>query len=157
MSGTVHEVINGSLPTQRRQELLKLIEAGDVKAAFLESCRALARSVKVSEELYEKAVQNQVSIIPADLPDLLKPDTTPAESFVRRIIFASTELERHPQEIASGYKGDASMVSKGDWVPHHLGHGEAVCPSTPSATGSRQETPRPPSDLRIAKHGIRHE
>ena len=73
---------------------MKLIETGDVKTFFIETCRALARSVKVSEELYEKAVQNKVSIIPADLPDLLKPDATPAENFVRRIIFAAGNCKR---------------------------------------------------------------
>jgi len=42
----------------------------------------------------EKAKQDKVKIIPADLPDLMKPDATPAENIVRRIVFASTELER---------------------------------------------------------------
>ena len=142
MSGTVHEVINGSLPTQRRQELLKLIEAGDVKAAFIESCRALARSVKVSEELYEKAVRNQVSIIPADLPDLLKPDTTPAESFVRRIIFASTELERDlvVSRLQDGIRRKLRVATKVTqaWCPKATGCHTTLDMARPSAPQRRR-------------------
>lgn len=76
VSKTIYEVVSGSLPAQRRQNIVNLIEKGEAQTVFIESCRALARSVRVSDELYEKAKQHNVKIIPTDLPDLLKPDAT---------------------------------------------------------------------------------
>ena len=91
---TVCEVVSGCLPTQQRKEFLSLLECGGVSKIYIESCRAMARSAHVAEELWSRSAQHGVEIVPADLPGLLKHDATPVEQHLRRIVFATTELER---------------------------------------------------------------
>ena len=62
---------------------------------FIENARAIARSVKIGENIYELAQQRNISIVPADLPDLFKLKANPAEVFVRHITLAIYELERN--------------------------------------------------------------
>ncbi len=91
---TVNEVISGSLPLARRVEFLKLLDQGQVEKIYVESCRAVSRSAKVAEQLFEHSVKKRVQIVPADLPDLFKHEQSPIERYVRRIICATTEFER---------------------------------------------------------------
>jgi DNA invertase Pin-like site-specific DNA recombinase len=89
------ETISGSLPLDKRTTLKNMIEHhGGMKTIFVESSRAIARNAKAAEEVYELARLHGVTIIPADVPDLFQPNPTAVQKFVRRCIFAMTELER---------------------------------------------------------------
>jgi DNA invertase Pin-like site-specific DNA recombinase len=90
----VSEVVSGTLPLARRGEIMKLLSNGRVEKIYVESCRALSRSAKVAEELFDHSVQKGVQTVPADLPDLFQHDQTPVQRYVRRVICATTELER---------------------------------------------------------------
>lgn len=48
----------------------------------------------MAEELFDQSVKKDVLLIPADVPDLFQHDQTPAQKYVRRVICATTELER---------------------------------------------------------------
>lgn len=79
MCTTVCEVVSGRLPTQQRKELVSLLERGCVSKIYIESCRAMARSAHVAEDLWSRSAQHGVETVPADLPRLLKHDPTPVE------------------------------------------------------------------------------
>lgn len=91
---TVSEVISGTLPLHRRKQFMELLDNTHISKIYVESARAVARSSKVAQDVFEQSVAKKVQIVPADLPDLFKHDQTPIEKYVRHIIFATTELER---------------------------------------------------------------
>jgi len=91
---TVCEVISGSLPAHERTEMLRLLNDGNVSKVYVESVRAVARSAKAAEELWEHSVAKNVTIVPTDMPSLLTHTPTPVEKFLRRVVCAVTELER---------------------------------------------------------------
>ena len=92
---TMMETVSGSLPLDKRNALKDIIEDHKgIKTIFVESSRAIARSAKVAEGIFELAKEHGVAIIPADVPDLYNPNPTAVQKFVRRTIFAMTELER---------------------------------------------------------------
>ena len=88
------EVISGMLPLQQRQKFMDLINNTGVTKIYVESTRAIARSARVAEEIYEASKKSGVDIVTADIPHLLRHDANPAESFMRRVLFAMTEFER---------------------------------------------------------------
>ena len=90
----VAEVISGSLPPASRKCLRELIASGKFNKIYVESSRAIARSALAAEELYNMSVQHDVKIIPSDMPDLYAHDATAVQKFLRRVIFAVTELDR---------------------------------------------------------------
>ena len=95
MAKTTVETISGSLPLDKRTTLKNMIEHhGGMKTIFVEGSSAVARNAKAAEEVYELARLHGVTIIPADVPDLFQPNPTAVQKFVRRCIFAMTELER---------------------------------------------------------------
>lgn len=49
---------------------------------------------KVAEELYELSVKNKVTIVPADMPLLYTHTPNSLDKYIRKIVFATTELER---------------------------------------------------------------
>ena len=68
--------------------------SGKHDKVYVESGRALARSAVVSEQIYARAKENKVEIIPSDMPALFKLDASPAENFMRRVMAAVYEFER---------------------------------------------------------------
>ena len=80
----------------------------------MESSRAVARSSSVAEQLFQASVEHGVQIVPADLPELYKHDATPLEKCVRRIVFATTELDRDliVQRLQDGIKRKLQPTSK---------------------------------------------
>ena len=93
----VAEVISGSLPLQQRNvfnNLLKKCHEGQITKVFVEGSRAFARNAFVAEAMYEKSKELGVQIVPVDLPDLCAHQPNPAQKFLRRVMFAYTELEK---------------------------------------------------------------
>jgi DNA invertase Pin-like site-specific DNA recombinase len=104
---TVKEVISGSLPLAKRDKFLNLINGKNkVLKVFVESARAVARSAIVAEDAWKLSKENEVQIIPADLPYLFKHDASPGETFMRWVMLSVQEFER-------------------DMVVHRLSHGIA--------------------------------
>jgi hypothetical protein len=85
----VTETISGMMPLKFRAKLTKLMDNASV--IVCESSRAIARKASVAEDLYQLAKERGVQIIASDLPDLYKHDCNPAESFMRKVIFASQD------------------------------------------------------------------
>jgi 2-C-methyl-D-erythritol 4-phosphate cytidylyltransferase len=85
----ITETISGMLPLKFRTKLAKLMDNASV--IVCESSRAIARKASVAEDLYQLAKERGVQIIASDLPDLYKHDCNPAESFMRKVIFASQD------------------------------------------------------------------
>ena len=75
-------------------ELMQTAGRKKVKTILVENSRAVARDLKVNEEIYEMAKERGIEILPADMPSLYKHDANPTEKFLRRVIFAYTELEK---------------------------------------------------------------
>ena len=93
----VAEVISGSLPLQQRSVFNTLLEQcheGKISQVVVEGSRAFARNAFVAEAMYEKSKELGVQIVPVDLPDLCAHDPNPAQKFLRRVMFAYTELEK---------------------------------------------------------------
>ena len=93
----VAEVISGSLPLQQRNvfnNLLKKCHEGKIAKVFVEGSRAFARNAFVAEAMYEKSKELGVQIVRVDLPDLCAHQPNPAQKFLRRVMFAYTELEK---------------------------------------------------------------
>ena len=67
-------------------------------------CKQLMSSTEVSEELWELRAQNNVEIVSSDMPRLYAHDASPVEKYVRKILFATFELER---DLISSRTSDA--------------------------------------------------
>jgi DNA invertase Pin-like site-specific DNA recombinase len=93
---------------------MSLLKDGHFRKIYVESSRAVARSSTVAEKLFQTSVEHGVQIVPADLPDLYKHEATPVEKFVRRIVFATTELERDliVQRLQDGIKRKMQTTRK---------------------------------------------
>jgi predicted GTPase len=55
---------------------------------------SVGRDCQVAEELYELSVKNNVTIVPADMPQLYTHTPNSLDKYLRKIVFATTELER---------------------------------------------------------------
>ena len=94
---TITETVSGSLPLDKRATMKAMLEeagTNGIKHIFVESARAVARNMDTAEEIYRKACDLGIHIIPSDMPDLFLPNATPIQKFVRRIVLAMTELEK---------------------------------------------------------------
>eukprot|EP00959_Pyramimonas_sp_CCMP1952_P367820 7704671-Pyramimonas_sp.AAC.1 len=91
------EVVSGSLPAGSRtgfQELMKEATRRKIRTILVENSRAVARNLAVNEEICEVARRHRINIIAADMPTLYKHNPTPTDKFLRRMVFAHTELEK---------------------------------------------------------------
>ena len=91
---SIAETISGMLPLAKREHLVKLIEDPTISEVHVESCRAVARKAVVAEAMWELSKKHKTNIICADYPTLFKHDCSPAESFIRKVVMATTELHR---------------------------------------------------------------
>ena len=97
LSCEVAEVISGSLPLQKRKvfnELMTKCKAHGISKILVEGSRAFARNADIAQTIYEKSKALGVTIIPVDCPDLCVHDPNPCQNFIRRVMFAYTELEK---------------------------------------------------------------
>jgi len=78
----IKETISGTTPLVQRCKLPKLMES--VSAIYVESAQAIARKTSIGEEIFEEA--------------------SPIESFIHKVMFAMTEMERDllVQRLQSG-------------------------------------------------------
>ena len=87
----------GVSPLRKRKAFQNFLpRAADqgIHEIVVESSRAVARDANVDEEFFQKSKNMGVRLVPADLPDLFAPNPTPVQTFVRRVMFAMTELEK---------------------------------------------------------------
>ena len=94
---SVAEVVSGSLPLEQRacfKELLEKCRHEGIQRILVEGSRAVARSAVSAEEVYQQSKQAGIEITPCDIPSLYTLDANPAQKFLRRVIFAYTELEK---------------------------------------------------------------
>ena len=94
---SVAEVVSGSLPLEQRacfKELLQKCRCKGIQRILVEGSRAVARSAVSAEEVYQQSKQAGIEITPCDIPGLYTLDANPAQKFLRRVIFAYTELEK---------------------------------------------------------------
>jgi len=110
---SIAETISGMLPLAKREHLVKLIEDPTISEIHVESCRAVARKAVVAEAMWELSKKHKTNIICADYPTLFKHDCSPAESFIRKVVMATTELHRDiaVENLTNGLK-DAMRRSK---------------------------------------------
>ncbi|CAK0855899.1 unnamed protein product [Prorocentrum cordatum] len=101
----VSERISGSLPLAESQ--------GNKKLVVGES-RAVARSAKVAEEIFDLSKKLGVTIIVADSPGLFDHDACPVQVFMRRIEFARVELEKDSvnYRLKDGRENRAKNIKK---------------------------------------------
>ncbi len=71
-----------------------MIKSASVNKIYVESARAVARSVSSAEELYELSKQQGTKIVARDMPWMFEHVQNPAEKFMRRAMVAALELER---------------------------------------------------------------
>jgi len=90
----IAEVVSGCLPTEQRQKLLSLITSQKFDKIYVESSRAIARTATAAEQIYDIAREHNVQIIPSDMPTLYAHTPDAMHKFLRKIIFAVTELDR---------------------------------------------------------------
>ncbi|CAK0793643.1 unnamed protein product, partial [Prorocentrum cordatum] len=92
----VSERISGSLPLAERATFQTLLEEASKgnKKLFVGESRAVSRSAKVAEEIYDLSKKLGITIIVADAPGLFDHDPSPVQVFMRRIEFARVELEK---------------------------------------------------------------
>jgi DNA invertase Pin-like site-specific DNA recombinase len=101
----VSDVCSGTLPLSQRKGLCGLFDNKEC-LVYMESARALARKASVAEDIWLKSKDAGVQLEAADLPGLLKHNPTPAEGFMRRVMFAMYEFERDliVARLANGLK-----------------------------------------------------
>ena len=66
-----------------------------IEKIYVESVRAISRDADVAEEMYKQAKDKGVQIVPSDIPELCVLDLNPVQTFMRRVMFAVTELEKN--------------------------------------------------------------
>lgn len=115
---TLVETVSGMLPKEKRHRLLHLLN-GDNQYVVVESSRAIARRATTCEEMYEIAKLNGVEIVCSDLPFLYKHEASPAESFLRKVIFATQEHESSKMLKLMG-SGVQHRTNMGSRVQHKL-------------------------------------
>ena len=90
---TCNEVISGTKPLEQRKILGTLMSQKNIKI-FVENARAIARTAKVGEDIYEVAKAKGIEIIADDIPNLFALKPRPVETFVRLVTLAVYQLER---------------------------------------------------------------
>lgn len=90
---TINEVVSGTKPLDQRALLGELMKQNKIKI-FVENARAIARSAKVGEDIYEMAKMKGIQIIADDIPNLFALKPRPVETFVRLVTMAVYQLER---------------------------------------------------------------
>ena len=90
---TCNEVISGTKPLEQRKILGTLMSQNNIKI-FVENARAIARTAKVGEDIYEVAKAKGIEIIADDIPNLFALKPRPVETFVRLVTLAVYQLER---------------------------------------------------------------
>ena len=93
----VAEVVSGSLPLAQRNvfnDLMEKCSKDKISKLVVEGSRAFSRNAYVSEAIYEKSKELGIQIVPVVLPDLCEHQPNPAQKFLRRVMFAYTELEK---------------------------------------------------------------
>jgi len=76
--------------------------------------RAISRDANVAEEMYQKAKKHNIQIVPADIPDLCALDPNPVQTFIRRVMFAMTELEKNliVQRLSDGRQRKKEQIQE---------------------------------------------
>ncbi len=108
----VKEVMSGTVPLQKRGKLLALLDhATDI---YVESARALSRKTSIGEEIFDLAAKKKVNITCADMPTLFKPDPSPIENFMRKVVLAMQELERDvvTERLMSGLRAKKQQTCR---------------------------------------------
>lgn len=82
-----HHVIEGATSERVLYVFVRVAEA-----IVCESSRAIARRASANEEIYQLSRKKGVQIIPADVPTLYKHDATPAEAFMRKVVFVVQDI-----------------------------------------------------------------
>ena len=90
----IAEVVSGGLPAEQRPKLLEIITSKKVDKIYVKSSRAIARTSAATEQFYDIAQASNVQIVPSDMPTLYDHSSDPMHKFLRKIIFAVTELDR---------------------------------------------------------------
>ena len=99
----VAEVISGYLQFKKREALKRILERklpglpADIQKTmflFVESVPALARNSVVSEQIYKKSKENNVTIVSQDFPNLFTHSETPMGNFIRKLVYNLQELDR---------------------------------------------------------------
>ena len=90
---TCNEVVSGTKPLDQRKVLGTLMSQKNIKI-FVENARAIARTAKVGEDIYETAKERGIEIIADDIPNLFALKPRPVETFVRLVTLAVYQLER---------------------------------------------------------------
>eukprot|EP00435_Cladocopium_sp_Y103_P035969 s3651_g9.t1 len=91
---TCNEVISGTKPLEQRKILGTLMSQKNIKI-FVENARAIARTAKVGEDIYEEAKAKGIEIIADDIPNIFALKPRPVETFVRLVTLAVYQLERN--------------------------------------------------------------
>ena len=113
----VVEIISGSLTMDKRDsisDLLTKTKDKDIEKVYVESIRAISRDANVAEAMFLKSQKENVQIVPADFPDLCILDPNPVQTFIRRVMFAMTELEKNliAQRLKDGQQRKKEQAEK---------------------------------------------
>ena len=113
----VVEIISGSLTMDKRDKISDLLtktKDKDIEKVYVESIRAISRDANVAEAIFLKSQKENVQIVPADFPDLCVLDPNPVQTFIRRVMFAMTELEKNliVQRLKDGQKRKKEQAEK---------------------------------------------
>ena len=113
----VVEIISGSLTMDKRDKISDLLtktKDKEIEKVYVESIRAISRDANVAEAMFLKSQKENVQIVPADFPDLCVLDPNPVQTFIRRVMFAMTELEKKliVQRLKDGQKRKKEQAEK---------------------------------------------
>ena len=113
----VVEIISGSLRLDKRTtitDMLNKTKDKDIEKIYVESVRAISRDAGVAEEMYQQAKAKGVQIVPSDIPEVCVLDPNPVQTFMRRFMFAVTELENHliVQQLQDGQQNKRNQLSQ---------------------------------------------
>ena len=79
----VCEIISGNLSLDKRTKITNILNKTkdkDIQKICVESAWAISRKANVAEEMYQKAKEAGVQIVPADIPDMCACNQTPCKS-----------------------------------------------------------------------------
>ena len=77
------------------QDIIKKVEDKTIENICVESVRAISIDANVAEQIYQDAKANNLQVVPSDFPDLCVLDPNPVQTFIRKVMFAMTELEKN--------------------------------------------------------------
>ena len=94
---SVAEVVSGSLPMDKRANIMSLLgecKRKGIKHIVVENSRALSRSASSAEHMFQASQAAGVQIVASFVPELYSHNSNPAQRFLRRVICAYAELEK---------------------------------------------------------------